>query len=331
MMKTLQCIRWLVIVALVWSSPVVFAQDKIAFKFAHIAPIVHADQRAALHFKQYVESKSKGRLEVSVHPAGQLGGERAMIEGVQMGTIEMGFFTAAVMTNFIPQIAVTNLPFIFPDQKTAYRVLDSAVGDKILSYFPEKGMIPLAWGENGFRDFCSSKRAMRTPSDMADLKMRSIESPLFLDSYKALGVNAVALPWPETFTALQQKVVDGADLPYNTMALSKWFEVQKYVTLSGWIYEPMPVVANSDWFNKLPADLQQIIRDGAYELQLVNRGLNAQDRLLTDAEAQKNGVEVIALTPQEYDAFRAKVAPVYESWKAKIGAELVQMVLDATK
>lgn len=329
-MRLRRLISCLAILACVASSSTIFAAE-FTFKFAHIAPVVHADHRSALHFKEFVESKSNGRIEVSIHPGGQLGGERAMIEGVQLGTIEMGFFTAAVFTNFIPQIAVTNLPFIFPDQKTAYRVLDSEIGDKIFSYFPQKGLVPLAWGENGFRDFSSSKHAIRTPEDMADLKMRSIESPLFLDSYKALGVDAVSIAWPETFTALQQKVVDGADLPYNTMALAKWLEVQQYVTLSGWIYEPMPVVANIDWFQSLPEDIQQIIREGAYELQLVNRALNAQDRIKTDADARAKGIEVISLTPQEYQAFRQKVQPVYETWKEKIGADLVEMVLEATR
>ena len=330
-MKKIRLISVFVVLTMLLSVCTASAQEKITFKFAHVAPVAHADHRAALHFKEYVESKSNGRVEVSVHPAGQLGGERAMIEGVQMGTIEMGFFTAAVFTNFVPQIAVTNLPFMFPDQKAAYRVLDSEIGDKIFSHFSEKGFTPLAWGENGFRDFCSSKLAIHKPEDMVDLKMRSIESPLFLDSYKALGVNAVAIPWPETFTALQQKVVDGADLPYNTMALAKWLEVQQYVTLSGWIYEPMPVVANVDWFQSLPAEIQQIIKDGAYELQLTNRALNAMDRLKTDADAKAKGIEVISLTPEERQAFRDKMMPVYESWKEKIGAELVDMVLDATK
>ena len=327
----MKLVRMLMVAAFVLLLASAASAAEITFKFAHIAPVVHADQRAALHFKAYVESKSQGRVEVSVHPAGQLGGERAMIEGVQMGTIEMGFFTAAVMTNFIPQIAVTNLPFIFPDQQTAYRVLDSEIGDKILSYFPEKGMIPLGWGENGFRDFSNSKLPIHKPEDMKALKMRSIESPLFLDSYKALGVDAVAIAWPETFTALQQKVVDGADLPYNTMALAKWLEVQQYVTLSGWVYEPMPIVANADWFNGMPADIQQIIRDGAYELQLVNRAMNAQDRLVTDAEAKAKGVEVVSLTAEERQAFREKVTPVYEAWKEKIGAELVDAVIKATQ
>ncbi len=320
----------LMIAACLFSRTLVSAAE-FTCKFAHIAPVVHADHRAALHFKDYVESKSNGRIEVSIYPAGQLGGERAMIEGVQLGTIEMGFFTAAVLTNFIPQVAVTNLPFIFPDQKTAYRILDSEIGDTILSHFPERGMIGLAWGENGFRDFCSSKRSIRTPEDMTDLKMRSIESPLFLDSYNALGVDAVAIPWPETFTALQQKVVDGADLPYNTMALAKWLEVQQYVTLSGWIYEPMPIVANIDWFQGLPQDIQQIIADGAYELQLVNRALNALDRIQTDADARTKGVEVISLTPEEYQAFQKKVIPLYDAWKEKIGADIVDMVIKATQ
>ncbi|PID56127.1 C4-dicarboxylate ABC transporter substrate-binding protein [candidate division KSB3 bacterium] len=330
-MRKVRLISVFVVVAMLSGLCAVSAQEKITFKFAHIAPIVHADHRAAMHFKAYVESRSNGRVEVSVHPAGQLGGERAMIEGVQMGMIEMGFFTAAVFTNFIPQIAVTNLPFIFPDQKTAYRVLDSDIGDRIFSHFPEKGFTALAWGENGFRDFSNSKRAIHAPGDMVDLKMRSIESPLFLNSYDALGVNAVAIPWPDTFTALQQKVVDGADLPYNSMALAKWLEVQQYVTLSGWIYEPMPVVANTDWFQSLPEDIQQIIRDGAYELQLTNRALNAEDRLKTDADAKARGIEVVTLTPGERQAFREKMIPVYDAWKEKIGGELVDMVLEATK
>ena len=329
-MKKHTLISWLVLLVFILTATLASAAE-FTFKFAHVAPIIHADHRAAMHFKDYVESKSHGRIEVSVHPAGQLGGERAMIEGVQLGTIEMGFFTAAVMTNFIPEIAVTNLPFIFPDQKTAYRVLDSEIGDKILSYFPQKGMIGLAWGENGFRDFSTSKRAIRTPEDLAGLKMRSIESPLFLDSYKALGVDAVSIAWPETFTALQQKVVDGGDLPYNSMALAKWLEVQQHVTLSGWIYEPMPVVANIDWYQSLPEDIQRIIAEGAYELQLVNRALNALDRIKTDADAQAKGVEVIDLTPEERKVFRDKVSPVYEAWKDKIGAELVDMVIEATQ
>jgi tripartite ATP-independent transporter DctP family solute receptor len=302
--------------------PAVAFSGAIKLHVGHIAPPVDGLNNGAHHFKNVVEMMSGGRIKASVHPAGQLGGEIAMAEAVQTGTLEMGFIGDAPLANMIPQMALCGLPFFYPDKAALERVWSGSVGEKIASLFPQKGLVLLTWTSTGFRDFGNSKHPIHTPADIGSLKMRTLESPLFIDSYKALGVNPVPTPWPEVFSSLQQGVVDGIDLPYRAMWTSKVYEALKHVTLCGWTYTGSFAVINKKFYDSLPRDLREIVKDAAYEAGRVTLGTNFQDEYTALKGLKEKGITVTNLTREERAAFVDKMKPVHEKWKMIIGADL---------
>lgn len=317
------------------------ASAKMVIKFGHVAPTFHGQSVGVDHFAKYVEEKSNGEIEVRTYPMGQLGGERSMAEQVQSGTLQMAAITCAVLSNFVPQAAVIPLPFVFPDRRTAYAVLDSEIRDLLFSYFPAKGFVALGFTENEFRDLTNSKRPVRKPEDLKGLKIRLMESPVYLDTFRQMGVNPVPMPFPEVYNALQQGVIDGQDNPFYTSILMKFTEVNKFATITNHILTECPIIANLDWWNSLPAKYQKIIREAAYETEVVNRGHTMQDKLSMRVMAKKDpktgkvipgpsvydvarkqGVQIIELTPAEREAFKKAMSPVYKKYREIVGPEL---------
>jgi len=314
---------------LVWTFPQIALSQTYKIRFGHVAPPIHGQHKGALHFKNLVELASGGRIQVSVHPAGQLGGEVALAEAIQTGTLEMGSIGDPPLTNLIPQLALLGLPFFYPDKEAVAKVWNGEAGRQIAKLFPPKGMLMLAWSGNGFRDFGNSKRPIHTPADLNVLKMRTQESPLYLDSFKALGVNPIPIPWPEVFSSLQQGVIDGIDLPYNGMWMSKVYEAMKYVTLSGWTYSGILIVANKKFFDSLPTDLRQVVKEAAFECGRVSLGMNDQDDLTALTGIKSKGINVNSLSPEEKEGFKKLLKPVYDSWKKKIGEDLYNEAVKA--
>jgi len=317
------------------------ASAKIVIKFGHVAPTFHGQSVGADHFAKYVEEKSNGEIEVRTYPMGQLGGERSMAEQVQSGTLQMAAITCAVLSNFVPQAAVIPLPFVFPDRRTAYAVLDSEIRDMLFSYFPAKGFMALGFTENEFRDLTNSKRPVRKPEDLKGLKIRLMESPVYLDTFRQMGVNPVPMPFPEIYNALQQGVIDGQDNPLYTSILMKFTEVNKFATITNHILTECPIIANLDWWNSLPAKYQKILREAAYETEIVNRGHTMQDKLSMKVMAKKDpktgkmipgpsvydvarkqGVQIIELTSAEREAFKQAMNPVYKKYREIVGPKL---------
>jgi tripartite ATP-independent transporter DctP family solute receptor len=308
------------LVCLMLSAGTVYARETIKIRYAHVAPPVHAQHIAATFFKKYVEAHSDGRIEVSVYPSGQLGGERVLAESIQAGTLDMSGLTSAVLTNFVPEAALLNLPFFFPDKLSYQRLCDSDVGVKIRNAFEKKGFKLLGFKANGYRDFGNNVRPIHTPDDLKTLKIRSIESPLFIDAYKALGNKPVPLPFPEVFSALQQGVVDGIDLHISGIWMAKI--PVKYVTVSGWIYSAVLSVINKKRFDSLPPDLQRVVMDGSFEETAVHMGTLAEQEYDAVTGLKKKGVKINVLTPEEKKVFVQKMKPVYAAWREKIGPDL---------
>ena len=297
-----------------------FGQKTVKIRYGHVAPPIHTQHIAATFFKKYVEANSDGRIEVSVYPSGQLGGERVLAESIQAGTLDMSGLTAAVLTNFVPEAALLNLPFFFPDKDSYQRVCDSEVGWKIKRAFEKKGYKLLGFKANGYRDFGNNVKPIQTPEDLKPLKIRSIESPLFIDAYNALGNKPVPLPFPEVHSALQQGVVDGIDLHISGMWMAKI--PVKYITMSGWIYSSVLAVINKGLFDRLPPDLQRIVLDGSFEETAVHMGTLAQQEFDAVSGLKEKGVKINVLTPNEKKAFIERMKPVYDKWREKIGADL---------
>lgn len=299
-----------------------FAEAKIIVKYGHVGPPIHPQHHAAVAFAKYVTEKTKGEIEVQVFPLGQLGGERSMTEQVQAGTLHMTAVTAGVLANFVPEMGIIELPFIYPNREVAYKVLDDKdVKERFYKFCEPKGFIFIGYTENEFRDITNSKRPIRKPEDLKGLKIRVIESPLFIDTFKAFGTNPTPLPFPEIYNALQQKVIDAQDNPIYTSILMKFTEVNKFATITNHILTECPTVVNKKFWESLTPEQQKIFKEAA-EVQIkVNRDGNAKNRVeaLEKAKAQK--VDVVILTAKERGAFKKAVKPVYEKYRGVFGAE----------
>jgi TRAP-type transport system periplasmic protein len=298
------------------------AEAKIVVKYGHVGPPIHPQHLGALAFAKHVNEKTNGEIEVQVFPLGQLGAERSMTEQVQGGTLHMTAVTAGVLANFVSQMGIIELPFIYPSREVAYKVLDDKqVKERFYKHCEPKGFIFIGYTENEFRDLTNSKRPIRKPDDMKGLKIRVVESPIMIDTFKALGANPAPLPFPEIYNALQQKVIDGQDNPLYTSMLMKFTEVNKFATVTQHILTECPTVVNKQFWTKLTSEQQKIFREAA-EVQIkVNREGNAKGTTDAIEKAKAQGVDVVILTSQERDAFKRAVKPVLDKYRGVYGAE----------
>jgi TRAP-type transport system periplasmic protein len=298
------------------------ASAKIVVKYGHVGPPIHPQHLGAMAFAKYINENSNGEIEVQVFPMGQLGGERSMTEQVQGGTLHMTAVTAGVLANFVPEMGIIELPFIYPSREAAYQTLDDAeVKARFASFCDPKGFVFIGYTENEFRDMTNSKGPIRKPEDLQGLKIRVIESPVFIDTFKALGANPTPLPFPEIYNALQQKVIDGQDNPIFTSFMMKFTEVNKYATLTSHILTECPVVVNKRFWNSLKPEQQKLFQEAAKVQVKVNREENAKNRVKALEKVKAQGVDVVVLTDAEKEAFKRAVQPVLDKYRDVYGAE----------
>lgn len=315
------------------------AESSAKIKFGHVAPPFHGQSKGVDAFAAHVKEKTDGRIEIDTFPMGRLGGERSMAEQVQIGTLKMAAITTAVLQNFVPQAAILDMPFIFPDRKTAYATLDDPeVQKKIFSYFPKKGFVAIGWTENEFRDFSNNKRPVRKPSDIRGLKVRVMNSPVYLDTFKHLGASPVVIPFPEIYTALQTGLIDAEESPILTSVLMKFTEMTKNVTITHHSLTECIIIVNPVYWETLSSEDRQIFRDAAGVAIDTNRRINDELRkklpksgISISEYYQMNGIEVVDLPPKARKAFRRAVDPVWKKYRKKIGNEIFDFMLDKIK
>lgn len=279
----------------------------------------------ARFFKEKVEKYSNGRIQVKLLPNGQMGQERDMFEGMQMGTMEAGVYANPAISAFVPEFQVLDLPFIFPDTQTAFAALDGELGKLLFEAMEQHNVIGLGFADGGFRQMYNRIRPIRKPEDLAGIKFRVMETPVYISMYKAFGSNPTPMAFGEVFTALQQKTIDGLEIPIPVMHQNKYYEVTKYVSMTNHTYTTLVMAISKKVFNKLPADLQQVCRDAARDavkLQREKNGANLQ-KLIDDLKTR--GMEI-----NEVDdpmSFQTKVQGIYTEYAPAIG----KPVLDALK
>lgn len=308
-----------------------FAASKpVRIKIASVVPETQS-QHIALRdvFKKYVEEKSDGRLIVEIYPNGQLGGERQAIESVQLGTVQMTVTAVAVLSGFEPKFQVFDLPFLFKDKPAAYAALDGELGSMLSRNLVPLGLKTLGFPENGYRHITNNKGPIRTPDDLKGMKVRTMENPIHMAAFRALGANPTPMSFGELYTALQQKTVDAQENPIALIYTSKFYEVQKYCSLTGHVYAATIAVCNDDWFNKLPADLQKIVLDGATLFRDEQRKLADQQDIDMLEDLKKAGMQVNELTASEKEAFIKATASVYDEFAKSVpgGRELIDLAL----
>jgi len=266
----------------------------------------------AKKFAELVKERTNNAYNIELFPNSALGDERTMLESMQMGTLDAGIITSGPFVNFVPEFGVLDLPFLFPNNEAAYKVLDGEIGKEILSKLEAKDLKGLAYAERGFRNLTNSVRPVKTAADVKGLKIRVMENEVYIASFNALGVNTVPMAWTEALTALQQGTIQGQENPVNVIHAYKMWDSQKYVTMTRHAYAAAVITFSLDTFNSLPADIQKIFIDAAQEAAEYERAWVAENEASQIEALKANGMEVIE--DPDLESFKAAVQPVYDKY-----------------
>ncbi len=280
--------------------------------------------RAAKFFADQVEKASGGKLKVRAIGAAALGPDVQMQQALIGGAQEMMIGSTATLVGISKEMALWDTPFLFNSAKEADAVLDGPTGQKVLGKLPEKGLVGLAYWENGFRNLTNSKRPVTKLEDLSGIKLRVMQNNVFLESFKTLGANAVPLPFSELFSALETNTVDGQENPFNTILSSKFFEVQKYLTVTNHVYSPWIVLVSKKWWDQLTKDEQKILKDAAISSRDFERKDTREEASKALADLKSKGMQINELSPAESARMRDKLTRVNASIGANIGMDLWQ-------
>jgi len=265
-------------------------------KITHPDSPTAPDNLAFLYLKKLLEERSNGQFKVFVHPSATLGTQREGLEAAQVGGVEIALSSSGIATSFVPELALLDLPFMFNSFEEARTAVDSPGITKLLSEsFDKKGMKFLGFYENGFRNITNNKRPIWKLSDLKGLKIRTMEAPMHMLNFRALGASPTPMAFGELYTALQQGVVDGQENPFVVIDLDKLYEVQKYTSVTNHIYDAMVVVASKKWFDSLPSDLQKMLTDSFRESVLYDYKINTaqSERSLTKLLSTKMQINAV--------------------------------------
>jgi TRAP-type transport system periplasmic protein len=275
-------------------------------------------------FCEEMEKGTQGRYKCQQFPASALGGEREQIEAVQLGTQDLTNTSTGPLGNFVPEAKIVDIPFLFRDYDHARKVMDGPIGQDLLKKVSAKGMIGLAWTENGFRHMTNSKRPIVHAQDAAGLKLRTMENKVHMEGYKTFGLLPTPMRFPELFTALQQGTVDGQENPIPVILSSKFSQVQKHLSMTGHVYSPAILLLSPKVWDKLSDADKKVFVAAA------QKGAAAQRKKVNDdenngiAQLKKDGMQVVEKVDAE--SFRKAVAPAYAGYAKEFGADKIAAI-----
>ncbi|MBS7777040.1 DctP family TRAP transporter solute-binding subunit [Acidovorax sp. CCYZU-2555] len=317
--------------ALAFTAPAALAQNyKSEYRMSLVLGPPSPWGQAGEIWGKLVKERTQGRINIKLYPGVSLiqGDQTREFSALRQGVIDMAVGSTI---NWSPQVKSLNLfslPFLMPDYAAVDALTQGEVGQEIFKNLEKAGVVPLAWGENGYREVSNSKRAIRKPEDLKGLKIRVVGSPIFSDMFSALGANPTQMSWADAQPALASGAVDGQENPLFMFTVLKMHTVgQKYVTTWGYMADPLVFVVNKDiWASWTPAD-QAIVRQaaldaGKQEIAIARKGLVEADKPVLK-EIAGMGVTVTQLSPAEREAFVKTTRPVYDKWKGQIGNDLV--------
>ena len=300
------------------------AETPRSLKFAYILPTHSQLGAGADAFAAEVAKRTAGRFAVELYPNAMLGGEVAVLDAVKAGAIELAFVTGAPLPNVVPAAGIFDMPFLFRDAPEARRLLDGPIGDAYLRMFDAAGLHALAWGENGLRHLTTDRRVVRTPADLAGLILRLPQSDVIEEGFQALKVEARQIPFPQVYAALRTGTVNGQENPISTIVSSRFYEVQRHLTLTGHVYDPAVLLVAQDLWSELsPAD-----RDA---FAAAARAAADASRDYAD-KAERSGLEVIKAAGVEVveridrTAFAAAVGAAEPGYEKRYGREAIERI-----
>ncbi|WP_405402588.1 DctP family TRAP transporter solute-binding subunit [Paracoccus sp. Ld10] len=300
------------------------------FTFAHVLTEDTPNARAAVVFKEEVEKNSDGRIEINIRPAAQLGGDVEIIEQTQMGLVHIAIPPTGNLANFNEQMYLFDLPFLMEDDAAMQRLLDGEVGTELLATLEPNNLQGIAMWGAGFRHMTNNIRPINGPDDLSGIKMRTLQAPAILATYRAFGANPTAMAYTEVYNGLQQGVVEGQENPLANIDSMKFYEVQDYMTLTGHAYHTYAAVMNKQAWEGLPDDLKQVVQDAMIVGRDAAREFTAQDegRILEEISAE---IEIQELSDEGRAAFIEASQPIYEEFRPLVTPQLMDKAIAAAK
>jgi len=319
-----------VLFLVIFAFPAFAAQYTI--KIGTIQPDSHPDCVLMREvFKSYVEKNSGGRIKVELYPNAQMGGDREMAEAVQVGILQMALPVTSITANFEKSFNVVELPYLFTTRESAFKALDGELGKELDNRLLRTGMMNLGYFENGFRHITNNKRPIYSPSDLKGMKIRTMEVPPHIAFFKKLGANPTPMSFGELYTALQQGTVDGQENPIVLIHDSRFYEVQKYCSLTGHVFSVVHILTNKSFMDSLPADLQQVVKEGARRFISKHREVMPQEEQKLIVELRNKGMQINDLTPEQKKPFVEAAHSIYDQFKGEIGEDIISLAEKSVK
>lgn len=303
-------------------------KNPVVIKYGHICAEDHSVHLSALKFKEYVEKESNGEIKVEIYPNSILGGDVQMTEAVALGTLQMALPATSVLVMYSPMFGALDMPFMFSNTEKAFEGLNGGpIGEKLDAELGKVGISNLGYNFNGIRNMTNNVRPINEPADLKGIKMRVMESPVFIDMFKCLGSNATPMSFSELFTGLQQKTIDGQENPASLMYASKFQEVQKYLSLTEHVFSICANLINEEFYNKLTDEQKAIVNEGAKQFLVdwqIKQESNDNQKFID--KLGEAGMKVNEISPENKQKFIDAVAPMYDKYKKELGAEIFDII-----
>jgi len=293
--------------------------DATEMNLAFTPPLNSHYGDAGKAFVAAMDELSGGNMVINLKPAGALGGERDVIEGLQIGSIELTISSTGPIGNFVPGVYAVDFPFLFSSYDNARAVLDGPIGQELLDKFQPHGLVGLAWAENGFRHITNSVHSVKTPADLKGLKLRTMENKVHIAAFTALGASPTPMSWTEVLTSLQQGTIDGQENPIPVLTANKMWEIQKYVALTGHVYSPAVVAMSKIHWDGLTKEQKGWFVKAGKAAAVAARNTVSENEQDGITLLRENGMEVI--DDVDKAAFAAAVQPAYEQYAKKMGVD----------
>lgn len=299
----------------------------VTIRIAHPVSEAESTHRTAVTFKEYVEKESKGQIKVEIYPNAQLGGDLQLMESVANGTIQMAIVITSVLTAYDPIFGLLDLPFLLKDADTGFKALDGDLGFAFDKKLEAIGVKSLGYNYTGSRCISNNIRPINEPKDLKDIKMRVMESPVYINMFKMLGANPTPMSFGELYTGLQQGTVDGQDNSPLTTYTQKFYEVQKYYSLTNHTYSYQLLAINLDFFNSLSSEHQKIITDGTKQFLIdAQRTMEINDNIEIIEKLKEAGMQVNEITPENLRKFKDALMSLHNKYKEEYGQEWFDLI-----
>ena len=297
----------------------------VVLRASHSCANTHPYQLGLERFAELVKEKTNGAVEIDIFHSAQLGDERANIEDLQMGTLDIAVSSTGPLGNFVEDFLILDLPFLFTSYDHAHAVLDGEIGQNLLAKLDNVGIVGGAFWENGFREMTNSKHPINSVADCAGLKLRCMENQVHMDAFSALGMDPTPMAWSEVFTSLQQKVIDGQENPIAVIYSNAVYEAQDYLAITNHVYSPSVILFSKAVFDKLDPAYQTALMEAAAEAADYERSCCEDNETAQISEMEEKGLQV---TYPDVTEFQAAMAPVYEKYAPQFGQENIDAIVN---